>query len=193
MVTRSKILSDSDRMFDGQKDEKLRVLLIGNNPIQMGSLFKDLSDYAEVRYMAETSFTVEDSLKKIQRTRPHCIVIDDSLEPKAIKDLVEAISNEEVLQDIPITLLKDSNYKSRGYNGIQDFLLKDGLSIEQFSKSIVNAIKFRKSHLSLYRSYKKGKSKVNSLLEKRQNKLTQVIERMAWWVENQKTKGLGFR
>ena len=135
----------------------IKVLLIGNNPLEMSSVYQKMKSLRDKRYITDFCFDVKDSLSKILKFDATCILVDDTLHIHQLKKLIGLINNNFSTRHIPITLLK-SNYRSEVFSaGIQDFILKDNLTTEALSKAILNAIKFRKTRSYLFQSYKFGK------------------------------------
>ncbi len=139
----------------------INVLIIGNNPIELTRITNILKGSKSRRIIADFCFSTRDSLMKIMKSQPGCILVDDNLDKKSITELSNKINKNNKTKHIPITLLK-SSYKNQKYiPGISDFLLKDSLSGESLAKSIINVIRFRKSQRYLYIKIKKNQRKLN--------------------------------
>ncbi len=143
----------------------INVLIIGNNPIELTRITDKLKGLKGRKIIADFCFSTRDSLLKIMKSQPGCILVDDNLDKKSITDLSNRLNKNNKTRHIPITLLK-SSYKNQKYiPGISDFLLKDNLSPESFAKSIINVIRFRKSQRYLYIKIKKNQRKINQLFK----------------------------
>jgi len=141
----------------------VNILLIGNNPIELGKVYEQLKKASGIRFITEIAFTLSDGIKKAMNDKPSCILIDDNLDDQNIKTLTDNLNNDERTSDIPITLLKSSNYREIIASGIQDFLLKDYLTADKLTRSILNGIKYRKTKVYLYKTYKWSKRKIAKL------------------------------
>jgi hypothetical protein len=73
-------------------------------------------------------------------------------------ETVKSLSSNKKTKDIPITVLKNSNYQeSLASSTILDYLLKQNLSPENLYKTVKNSLRFRRTQLYLYQAYKKRK------------------------------------
>ncbi len=139
------------------------ILLIGNNPVELGKVYEQLKKATGIRFITEIAFSLSDGVKKAMKVKPSCILVDDNLSNKNIKALTDNLNKDERTSDIPVTLLKSSNYKEVIASGIQDFLLKDYLTADKLTRSILNGIKYRKTKVYLYKTYKWSKRKMAQL------------------------------
>lgn len=141
--------------------EPINVFLIGNNPIELSSIYEKLRAIKNRSYHAEIGFDLSGIYKKIMKFNPKCIVIDDNLETSYLKKLVNKLSTNSKTKSIPITIIKNSNYSgATNLVGVQDFILKDGITAESLSQSILNSIKLKPMQAYLYLSYKNGRSRL---------------------------------
>ena len=136
--------------------EPINVLLVGNNPVDLSAIHNLLNNFRERRYITETAFDISGFFRRLLKFTPNFIIIDDNLGNVAVKDLVNKLSTDTKTRDIPITLLKNSNYRDSSATGLMDFMLKDNLSGESVYKSLLNSRRLRKAQVSLYKLYKKG-------------------------------------
>ncbi|MDN4166803.1 hypothetical protein QWY31_14925 [Cytophagales bacterium LB-30] len=161
--------------------ELVKVLMIGNNPIEMSTLFDTMRAQNHSGLVLDTSFTLEDARHKLQKNTPHVLLIDENLGVKNIQELMQLLESDETYKDIPVALLKDSNYSRVAFNGIQEYVLKSDLNVERLVATLIQAIRFRKSHLYLYRAYRAGKQEVNRLIRKRKNRIRQIAVSLQLW------------
>ncbi len=90
--------------------------------------------------------------------RPNFILIDDNIGRSVMMETVNTLSSNSKTKDIPITVLKNSNYQeSFVSSSILDYLLKQNLSPEDLYNTVKNSLKFRRTQLYLYQAYKKRK------------------------------------
>jgi hypothetical protein len=74
---------------------------------------------------------------------------------------INALSSNRKTKDIPITVLKNSNYhEAMGSASILDYLLKQNLSPEALYNTLKNSLKFRRTQLYLYQAYRKRKNQL---------------------------------
>lgn len=143
----------------------INVLIIGNNPVELSRIKNQLKNLKGRKFIADFCFSTRDSLMRILKFKPGCILVDDTIDKKSLADFSNKINSHNKTRHIPITLLKSSYKNQINIPGLSDFLLKDGLSGESLSKAIVNVIRSRKTQRYLYIKYKKNKKRLSNLFE----------------------------
>ena len=141
--------------------EPLNVLLIGNNPIEMGRVLEKLQQVRGHKIITEIAFDLKSILERLMRFRPNFILIDDNIGKSELLVTINALSSNRKTKDIPITVLKNSNYhEAMGSASILDYLLKQNLSPEALYNTVKNSLKFRRTQLYLYQAYRKRKNQL---------------------------------
>jgi len=136
--------------------DPINVLLIGNNPIEMGTVLDKLKQVRGQRIITEIAFDLRGLLERLMRFNPNFIFIDDNIGKNELAETVKSLSSNKKTKDVPITVLKNSNYsESLASSSILDYLLKQNLSPEDLYKTVKNSLRFRKTQLYLYQAYKK--------------------------------------
>jgi CheY-like chemotaxis protein len=148
-----------------QSVEPLQVLLIGNNPMEMGAVLDKLKQIRTQRVVTEIAFDLKGIVERLLRFRPNFIFIDDNLGRPALLETVKALSSNRWTKDTPIAVLKTSNYhESLGASSIFDYLLKQNLSTEQLYKTLTSSLHLRRTQLYLHQAYKKRKRQLLSIM-----------------------------
>lgn len=148
---------------DQQDGNPVNILLIGNNPIEMSRIYDQLKRATGVRFITNIAFSLSDGIAKAVSTKPSCILVDDAMEDRHISDFTRSLTDDTRTSDIPVALLKSSNYTSISASGIQEYLLKEYLDADRLTKSIRNILKYKRMRLILYKSYKVSKRKIKQL------------------------------
>ena len=130
-----------------RKKEHTNVLIIGNNPIEMTTIYNNLNDYRTKNYIADVCFNVSDSFSKMLKNRPDCILLDDNILVDQVKLFVKKLKENAKLREIPIVLLKSSNFSFAFGNEVQDFLLKGNMNMDVLSSAIERNTSFIKKLL----------------------------------------------
>lgn len=146
--------------------DPLNIYLIGNNPLELSRIYDTLKAVKNIRYRTEIDFGISGIFSKIARFNPACILIDDNLERFKLSKLIKKLSTHTKTRDIPITIIKNSNYHDAHLDDVQDFLLKESLTPETLKRSIVNSMRFKRMQVYLYRSYKKRKGELSEFLRR---------------------------
>jgi CheY-like chemotaxis protein len=146
--------------------EKLKVLVVGNNPIELGLVFDALHKVRETKIITEIAFDLKSIVERLIRFSPHYILIDDNIGKLELKNAVNTLLNERKTKNVPITILKSSNYHEAINTGVMNYVLKESLTGESLHTALKNSLKFRKTQLFLLHAYKKRKGQLKRLLIK---------------------------
>jgi hypothetical protein len=144
--------------------EKLNVLVVGNNPIELSKVFDNLSKVQGKWVITEIAFDLKSIFERLIRFRPHYILIDDNIGKAELKTTVDALLNTRKTKNIPITVLKNSNYHEAIGTGVLNYILKENLTGDSLYTALRNSLKFRKTQLYLYNAYKKRKGQLLRLI-----------------------------
>lgn len=146
--------------------DTLNVLLVGNNPMEMGGVLEKLKQVRGQRIVTEIAFDVKSIVERLLRFRPNFILIDDNIGRHEMMVTVNTLSSNRTTKDVPITVLKNSNYsESLGSASILDYLLKQNLSPEDLYKTLKNTLRFRQTQRYLYQSYNRKRGQLLSALK----------------------------
>jgi CheY-like chemotaxis protein len=125
--------------------ESYNVLLIGNNPMTLDNIYGKLMNLKDKKMIIDFCFDCRKSIIRALRFRPHIIFLDDNINKKLIRKFIDRINRNQKTKDIPITLLKSSNYNEVVTSGVQDYLLKESITSERLYHTMQNAGRFKKT------------------------------------------------
>ena len=146
--------------------EPVHILLVGNNPIEMGGVLEKLNKVRGQKIITEIAFDLKSILERLIRFRPNFILIDDNIGRSVMMETVNTLSANSKTKDIPITVLKNSNYQeSLVSSSILDYLLKQNLSPEDLYNTVKNSLKLRRTQKYLYQAYKKRKVQLMKVIK----------------------------
>jgi len=143
----------------------LNVLVVGNNPIDLSHTFESLLKIREHKIMTEIAFDLASLLERLVYFRPNFIVIDDNIGRLELQLTVQALLKNRKTKDIPITILKNSNYEEALNTGVMNYVLKKALTGESLYTALKNSLKFKKTQLYLQQAYSKRKGQVLRILK----------------------------
>lgn len=136
--------------------EPLHVLLIGNNPIDMSRILEKLNQIRGRKIITEIAFDLKSILERLMKFKPNFILIDDNIGKAELTQTVNALGQNNKTKNIPITVLKNSNYQeSFVANSILDYILKTNISAESLYNTLRNSLRLKKTHMYLYSAYKR--------------------------------------
>lgn len=122
----------------------------------MGGVLEKLKQIRGQRIATEIAFDLKSILERLLRFKPNFILIDDNIGRQLLMETVNTLSSNRSTKDVPITVLKNSNYsESFASNSILDYLLKQNLSADDLYKTLKNTLRFRTTQRYLYQVYQK--------------------------------------
>src|SRR5688572_19312830 len=106
-----------------QNSNSLNVLLIGNNPMEMGNVLEKLNQVRTQKIITEIAFDFKSILHRLINFNPNFIFIDDNIGRIELQLTIKQLASNRKTKDIPITILKSSNYQEAfGSSNILDYL-----------------------------------------------------------------------
>jgi CheY-like chemotaxis protein len=147
------------------QNEELNVLVVGNNPIELTRTFESLKKIREHKVITEIAFDLRSIVDRLAHFRPNYIVLDDNLGQLQLKAAVGVLLRNRKTKNIPITILKNSNYHEAMNTGVMNYVLKDSLTGESLYTALKNSLKFKKTQLFLQQAYKRRKGQLLRVLK----------------------------
>src|SRR5690606_10999083 len=134
--------------------EPLHLLLVGNNPIELSSILNKVQMIPGNKIVTEIDVDVKSLLERVSSFRPDYILSDDNIGRAELTEALEALASNKETTDIPVTVLKNSNYEeSHGSSSVLDYVLKQNISTESILNTVKNSIKSRRTQLFLHKAY----------------------------------------
>lgn len=131
----------------GIKRAKIPVLIIGNNPIEMTSVYNVLVGIRSKNYLADVCFDIKDSFDRISKTKPEVILIDDNLILDDIQKLIRVLSQNNKTKGIKIIVLKSSNWNYQVIDNVDNYILKDSINPGLIDRIIDKSLNPLEHHL----------------------------------------------
>jgi len=138
----------------------LRIMVVGNNPIELSKLLTRIQKMNDRQVSIEFAFDLLSITARLEKFKPDYILIDDNIGRAELKEVVGSLCRTRETKDIPITVLKNSNYTEAIGSGVMDYLLKETLTAESLYKALSHSLKFRKTQQLLYQAYKRRKGQL---------------------------------
>ncbi len=142
---------------------ELNVLLVGNNPIELSKVFDNIRNMAGSRILTEIAFDIKTIFERLVNFHPNYILIDDNIGKVALKNAVKMLGKDKKTKDIPIAILKNSNYEEVFSVGVMDYILKENINGQSLYTALTNSLKFRRTQIYLYKAMKKRKQQLKKL------------------------------
>jgi hypothetical protein len=144
--------------------EELSVLVVGNNPTELGRVFDCLEKIPGKRILTVIAFDFKSISERLANFKPAFILIDDNIGNHELKKAVQALLKSRKTKEIPITILKNSNYHEAINVGVTNYVLKKDLTGESLYNALKNSIKFKNTQRYLLEAYKKRRGQLRRLL-----------------------------
>lgn len=139
----------------------LNVLLIGNNPMELGTILEHLKQVRTQKIIIEIAFDLKGIIERLVMFNPNFIFIDDNIGRGELRETVKRLASNRKTKDIPITVLKSSNYhEAVGSGSILDYLLKQNLSADALYNTVKNSLRFQKTQQYLQKIYQRRKTEL---------------------------------
>jgi len=143
--------------------ENLNVLLVGNNPIELSHIFDNIRNVPGRNILTEIAFDIKTTLERLANFQPNYILIDDNIGKLELKNAVKMLGKDKKTKNIPIAILKNSNYEEVFSVGVMDYILKENVNGQSLFTALSNSLKFRKTQLYLYKAMKRRKDQLRKL------------------------------
>lgn len=145
----------------GKASEPLNVLVIGNNPIDLSRTLEKIHQLRGRKIITEIAFDLKTIVERLINFTPNFILIDDNIGRTELSQAVTTLTRSRKTKDIPITVLKNSNYsESSSDAGVLDYILKQNFSPDALYTTMRNALKIRRTQLLMYKAYRKRKGQL---------------------------------
>jgi PleD family two-component response regulator len=122
----------------GYRKQIVKVLLVGNNPIELATIYDHLGNIRQKNYIVDVCFDLRDCHAKIAKSHPEIILLDDTLNLAEAIKLVQQIKSVGKTSRIPVIMLKSTNWNYTTIQQVDDYLLKDALTKEALDAAIGN-------------------------------------------------------
>lgn len=147
------------------QSEELNVLVVGNNPIELTRTFESLKKIRDHKVITEIAFDLRSIIDRLTHFKPNYIVLDDNLGQSQLKATINVLIRNRRTKNIPITILKNSNYHEAMNTGVMNYILKDSITGESLYTALKNSLKFKKTQLFLQQAYRKRKGQLLRVLK----------------------------
>ena len=140
--------------------QTLKILVVGNNPIDLSKMLTSIQKINDRRVVTEIAFDMQSLVQRLASFKPDFILLDDNIGRIVMKQVVTLLNKERETRQIPITVIKNSNYSEAIGTGVMDYVLKESLNGDSLYRMLLNSLKVRKTQKYLYQAYKKRKGQL---------------------------------
>lgn len=110
---------------------------MGNNPIELSYVFDALKKIKDKEIITEIAFDSSLISQRLQRFDPNYILIDDNIGQSALRQSIDKLSHHRKTSNIPITVIKNSNYNESINSGVMNYVLKSTLTAESLYQNLL--------------------------------------------------------
>ena len=144
--------------------EHWKVLVVGNNPIELGFVFERLQGIREKMIITEMAFDLQTIFQRLLSFQPQHILIDDNIDKRELHLMVEKLHGRKT-RSVPITILKNSNYHETIGAGVMNFILKQNLTSDTLYRELLNSSHFLETQKQWPKAYRERKGQLSRLLK----------------------------
>jgi hypothetical protein len=148
-------------MAEHQIPDNWKVLVVGNNPIELGAIFDRLQGITDKIIQTEMAFDLKTILERLVLFRPQHIIIDDNIGRRELQQVVMRLHGRKT-RHVPITILKNSNYQETIGAGVMNFVLKKNLTSDLLYRELLNSLRFLESQRYWHKIFRR-RSQLSSL------------------------------
>lgn len=156
--------AEKRRMQEDMPDQ-LRILVVGNNPIDLSRIFDTLKGDKMKDIITETAFDLKSVTERLSKFRPNYILIDDNVGKAELKMTMGYLLSDRRTKEVPITVIKNSNYQEFIDMGILSYVLKDTITIDSLYRELQNTFRLKRTQRYVYEAYRKRKGQFMRLLK----------------------------
>ena len=128
----------------------LNILLIGNNPKEVGDILDKINEVRYPKINTEIAFNLRTMLARLIEFEPHYVLMDDNIGKTELKEAVNIFAEKRKTLAIPITILKNSNYHDSVLSSENlDYVLKQNFSIDLLMYGFKNFLKNKEIKLNM--------------------------------------------
>lgn len=121
----------------------IKVLMIGNNPREMGCLSDHLRKFIWKKFKVTATFDLKQGTTLANSQKPDYILLDGSFDQEALSHWVKNLRRSRQFKHTAIALLKENNLEQLVIPGVQDYLLKETIVSDTFALKVINAIRLK--------------------------------------------------
>ncbi len=135
--------------------EEINVLMIGNNPLELTKVFDFLMKVPSKSVNTEIAFDLKSVKALLAKFSPNYILIDDNMGRLELANVVNLFARFKKTRNVPITILKNSNYEEAFGGVAMNYILKENLSVELLFTTLKNSFVSSRAQRYLKNIYKK--------------------------------------
>ena len=146
--------------------DRLNVLLIGNNPIDMSQILTKLNQISSAKVATEIAFDIRSLVDRLINFNPNYIFIDDNIGKHELSEAVDTLAHSDKTKNVPIAVLKNSNYEEsyRGSTTALDYILKTTVTTDSLYHVIKNALRLKKTQQYLQKAFQRRKKTIRRIV-----------------------------
>lgn len=123
----------------------IAVLMVGNNPMELGQYCRSLINFREAKFTIETVFNTGECFRNIAKFKPSILVLDDSVGFMSMMEITDKMLTDVRFAHIPVIVVKNSSYHHATLRkGVDAFVMLDSVLGGELPYLILDTIQRRK-------------------------------------------------
>ncbi|HEV8514128.1 MAG TPA: hypothetical protein VGQ59_12665 [Cyclobacteriaceae bacterium] len=144
--------------------EEMNVLMIGNNPLELAKVFNYLKNLPDKKVITEIAFDLKSGLQRLAKFNANFIILDDNLGRSELTHAVGSLSHYKKTKNVPVAVLKNSNYHEAFGGVAMNYILKENLSEKALYAAFRSSLISARAQSYLKKVYKKRRGQLMRLL-----------------------------
>jgi len=144
--------------------EEMNVLMIGNNPLELSRVFNYLKNIPDKKVITEMAFDLKSGLQRLAKFNAHFIILDDNLGRHELTHAVGSLSHYKKTKNVPVAVLKNSNYQEAFGGVAMNYILKGDLSEKALYAAFRSSLISARAQSYLKEVYRKRRGQLMRLL-----------------------------
>ncbi|MBS1545714.1 MAG: hypothetical protein JST14_18900 [Bacteroidetes bacterium] len=146
---------------NGRPLEQWKILLVGNNPMEMSMVQEKLKSIRHKTVLTEMAFDALTVYERIGSFVPEHVLIDDNVGRASINEMIMRMKRPG---RVPVTVLKNSNYEEVGIWGVSNYVMKHNLTSQHLYLELLNSQRFVQTITKWGRMQSQKKGTLSGLL-----------------------------
>jgi len=138
--------------------------MIGNNPLELAKVFDYLKNLPDKKVITEIAFDLKSGLQRLAKFNANFIILDDNLGRYELTHAVGSLSHYKKTKNVPVAVLKNSNYHEAFGGVAMNYILKENLSEKALYAAFRSSLISARAQSYLRNVYKKRRGHLMRLL-----------------------------
>jgi len=119
--------------------------------------------------ITEIAFDLKSGLQRLTKFRPNFIILDDNLGRRELTQAIGSLAHFKKTKNVPVTVLKNSNYHEAFGGLAMNYILKENLSEESLDAAFRSSLISVRAQLLMKKVYRKKEGAIVAIITRQLN------------------------